>query len=93
MKSSSLCLHDLEVFGDFIVFRTDSEKIGGILNPRAAIDDFNVFIHNGGLLDLQFDGSKFFWCNGTEGAPCIWTRLQRTLASPGMVAANKFKVK
>ncbi|XP_035539652.1 uncharacterized protein LOC109020983 [Juglans regia] len=65
--------------GDFNVIWSDIERCGGRLRNRVAIDEFNRWIHQGGLLEMNSQGGKFTWCNGQQGLSRAWAKLDRVL--------------
>ena len=65
--------------GDFNVIRSDIERCGGRPRNRVAIDEFNRWIHQGGLLEMNSQGGKFTWCNGQQGLSRAWAKLDRVL--------------
>ncbi|XP_035539663.1 uncharacterized protein LOC118344032 [Juglans regia] len=65
--------------GDFNVIRSDIERCGGRQRNRVAIDEFNKWIHQGGLLEMNSQGGKFTWCNGQQGLSRAWAKLDRVL--------------
>ncbi|XP_035551714.1 uncharacterized protein LOC118349887 [Juglans regia] len=65
--------------GDFNVIRSDIERCGGRPRNRVAIDEFNKWIHQGGLLEMNSQGGKFTWCNGQQGLSRAWAKLDRVL--------------
>ncbi|XP_041004055.1 uncharacterized protein LOC121249412 [Juglans microcarpa x Juglans regia] len=72
--------------GDFNIIRTDLERRGGRSRPIAAMDDFNRWIHEGGLIDLSSHGSKFSWCNGQCGLARAWAKLDRVLFESNLMS-------
>ena len=50
--------------GDFNIIRNDSERRRGRPRPIVAMDDFNDWIHQRGLMEMASKGSCFSWCNG-----------------------------
>ncbi|KAF5445223.1 hypothetical protein F2P56_034289 [Juglans regia] len=65
--------------GDFNVIRSDIERCGGRPRNRVAIDEFNRWIHQGGLLEMNSQGGKFTWCNGQQGLSRALAKLDRVL--------------
>ncbi|KAF5465360.1 hypothetical protein F2P56_015376 [Juglans regia] len=65
--------------GDFNVIRSNIERCGGRPRNRVAIDEFNRWIHQGGLLEMNSQGGKFTWCNGQQGLSRAWAKLDRVL--------------
>lgn len=37
--------------------------------------EFREFIGDIGLIDLDYFGPKFMWCNNRQGAASIWERI------------------
>ncbi|KAK4252766.1 hypothetical protein QN277_014312 [Acacia crassicarpa] len=68
------------VVGDFNDLLSQSEKEGG--NPRAMrkIINFQGFLSDCNLMDLEFKGSQFTWCNKRDGA-IVRERLDRALGN------------
>ncbi|KAG2693480.1 hypothetical protein I3760_08G099300 [Carya illinoinensis] len=52
------------ICGDFNIIKNDSERRGGHPRPFAAMEDFNLCIHNNGWLDMRSKGPSMTWCNG-----------------------------
>lgn len=50
--------------GDFNAILWDEERRGGRPRLRVAMDDFNGFIEDCGLREMQSTGNLFSWCNG-----------------------------
>jgi len=67
------------VVGDFNIIREDSERRGGKPRPRMAMEDFNNWIENCGLMDMKSSGRRFSWCNGQRGLSHSWAKLDRGL--------------
>ncbi|XP_041024055.1 uncharacterized protein LOC121264817 [Juglans microcarpa x Juglans regia] len=72
--------------GDFNIIRTNLERRGGRPRPIAAMDDFNQWIHEGGLIDLSAQGSNFSWCNGQSGLARAWAKLDRVLLDANLLS-------
>ncbi|XP_040996123.1 uncharacterized protein LOC121242304 [Juglans microcarpa x Juglans regia] len=71
---------------DFNIIRSDLERRGGRSRPIAAMDDFNKWIHEGCLIDLNSLGSKFSWCNGQRGLARAWAKLDRVLLDANLMS-------
>ncbi|XP_043696677.1 uncharacterized protein LOC122647319 [Telopea speciosissima] len=69
------------VLGDFIVIRNHNEKIGGDPVRFEAIDDFNTFIEDSGLIDLKWKGEAMTWNNRQSGDARICCKLDRVMAN------------
>lgn len=67
------------IAGDFNVVAEDSEKMGGGVLDRYAVEDFVAFQTVCGLQDPGFVGNQFTWCNNHRGSCRIWCRLDRVL--------------
>ncbi|KAF5478473.1 hypothetical protein F2P56_005031 [Juglans regia] len=65
------------ICGDFNIIKNDSERRGGHPRPFAAMEDFNLCIHNNGWLDMCAKGPSMTWCNGQGGLARCWARLDR----------------
>ncbi|KAF5477571.1 hypothetical protein F2P56_004196 [Juglans regia] len=65
--------------GDFNIIRSDVERCGGCPRTRIAMDEFNRWIHQGGLMEMNSQGGKFTWCNGQQGLSRAWAKLDRVL--------------
>ncbi|KAF5475502.1 hypothetical protein F2P56_007302 [Juglans regia] len=72
--------------GDFNIIRSDLERRGGGSRLIAAMDDFNRWIHKGGLIYLNSHGSKFSWCNGQHGLARAWAKLDRVLLDANLMS-------
>ncbi|XP_041024617.1 uncharacterized protein LOC121265149 [Juglans microcarpa x Juglans regia] len=72
--------------GDFNIIHSDLERRGGRSRSIAAMDDFNKWIHEGGLIDLNSHGSKFSWCNGQRGLAKAWAKLDRVLLDANLMS-------
>ncbi|XP_035542088.1 uncharacterized protein LOC118344796 [Juglans regia] len=72
--------------GDFNIIRTNLERQGGRPRPIAAMDDFNQWIHEGGLIDLSAQGSNFSWCNGQSGLARAWAKLDGVLLDANLLS-------
>ncbi|KAK4271588.1 hypothetical protein QN277_020262 [Acacia crassicarpa] len=68
------------VLGDFNDLLSQSEKEGG--NPRSMrkILNFQGLLSDYNLLDLEFKGSKFTWCN-KRGSSLVRERIDRALGN------------
>ncbi|XP_042950247.1 uncharacterized protein LOC122282354 [Carya illinoinensis] len=71
--------------GDFNIIRSELEQKGGRPRPRLAMDEFNSWIHLGGLIDVKSQGCKFSWCNGQRGFSRSWAKLDRVLIDPNLL--------
>ncbi|XP_042956358.1 uncharacterized protein LOC122292186 [Carya illinoinensis] len=65
------------ICGNFNIIKNDSERRGGHPRPFAAMEDFNLCIHNNGWLDMRSKGPSMTWCNGRGGLARSWARLDR----------------
>ncbi|XP_060195442.1 uncharacterized protein LOC132624727 [Lycium barbarum] len=67
--------------GDFNAITSEHENFGGLPVTINEIQDFRSCIHNCGISDLGFSGSKFTWWNGQSGDDCIFERLDRCMGN------------
>ncbi|KAF5441792.1 hypothetical protein F2P56_037007 [Juglans regia] len=65
--------------GDFNIIRNDSEWHRGRPRPLGAMEDFNNWIQQGGLIEMASQGTAFSWCNGQHGLARSWARLDCVL--------------
>ncbi|KAF5447233.1 hypothetical protein F2P56_032801, partial [Juglans regia] len=72
--------------GNFNIIRTNLKRRGGRPRPIAAMDDFNQWIHEGGFIDLNAQGSNFSWCNGQSGLTRAWAKLDRVLLDANLLS-------
>ncbi|XP_039136217.1 uncharacterized protein LOC120273617 [Dioscorea cayenensis subsp. rotundata] len=70
------------IIGDLNTIASPSEHRGGSFNyySRKA-HAFSNFIDSNNLLDLNFSGCRFTWCNNQVGLFRRWARLDRGLAN------------
>ncbi|XP_041009336.1 uncharacterized protein LOC121253382 [Juglans microcarpa x Juglans regia] len=73
--------------GDFNIIHSDVERCGGSPRTRAAMDDFNRWIHQGRLIEMNSQGRKFSWCNGQHGLSRAWAKLDRVLLDAKLLIA------
>ncbi|XP_041025280.1 uncharacterized protein LOC121265656 [Juglans microcarpa x Juglans regia] len=73
--------------GDFNIIHLDVEICGGSPRTRVAMDDFNRWIHQGGLLEMNSQGRKFSWCNGPHGLSRAWAKLDRVFLDAKLLMA------
>ncbi|XP_043696949.1 uncharacterized protein LOC122647653 [Telopea speciosissima] len=69
------------ILGDFNVIRNHNEKIGGDPVRFEAIDDFNTFIEDSGLIDLKWKGEAMTWNNRQSGDARIRCKLDRVMVN------------
>ncbi|GJY59462.1 RNA-directed DNA polymerase, eukaryota, partial [Tanacetum coccineum] len=50
------------VLGDFNEVRSESERMGSLFNAQGA-KEFNNFILNAGLVDIQLEGYSYTWAH------------------------------
>nr|GEY47758.1 RNA-directed DNA polymerase, eukaryota [Tanacetum cinerariifolium] len=74
---------DSLVFGDFNEVRSETERRGSVFNVYRAAD-FNDFISNAGLIDIQLEGYSFTW---SHPSACKMSKLDRFLATEGFFFA------
>ncbi|XP_035546509.1 uncharacterized protein LOC118348589 [Juglans regia] len=67
--------------GDFNIIRSDVERCGGRPWTRVAMDEFNRWIHQGRLMEMNSQGGKFTWCNGQQGLSGAWAKLDRVFGA------------
>lgn len=67
------------VMRDFKCFQDDNERIGGQSRPLVAMEDFNHYINNCGLLELKYFGGRMSCYNGHEGQTRKWATLDKAL--------------
>lgn len=67
--------------GDFNVIMNSEEKLGGRPHRAYKSFDFISTMENCGLLDIDFVGPKFTWCNNRRSGKRIWKRLDRVLVN------------
>ncbi|KAF5468243.1 hypothetical protein F2P56_012410 [Juglans regia] len=77
LSSHSLGSEPCLFAGDFNIIRNNSERNGGCPRPNAAMEDFNNWIHQGGLVEMKSKGKKYSWCNGQSGLVRSWEKLDR----------------
>ncbi|XP_028059412.1 uncharacterized protein LOC114263116 [Camellia sinensis] len=75
--------------GDFNEIRNVGERIGVSRRDRG-MQEFNNFIDNCEVIDVQMLGRKFTWCNTLEGNK--WSRIDIFLLSPEWLARYKLKL-
>ncbi|KAF5458831.1 hypothetical protein F2P56_022832 [Juglans regia] len=51
------------------------------------MDDFNRWIHQGGLIEMNYQGRKFSWYNGQHGLSRAWAQLDRVLLDAKLLIA------
>lgn len=67
--------------GYFNVVTEENVKLGKRGINRKVVGDFNNFIADGQLIDADFTGSKFTWCNNFKYTQPTWARLDRVLVN------------
>ncbi|XP_042962498.1 uncharacterized protein LOC122296772 [Carya illinoinensis] len=75
------------VTGDFNIIANDGERRGGRPRPVVAMEEFNFWIHNCGLMELKFLGKSLSWCNGHASNTRSWARLDRSLVDQNVFDA------
>ncbi|GKF66595.1 RNA-directed DNA polymerase, eukaryota, partial [Tanacetum coccineum] len=70
---------DSLVLGDFNEVRSEIERRGSVFNVYGAAD-FNDFISNAGLIDIQLEGYSF---TSSHPSACKMSKLDRFLATEG----------
>ncbi|KAK2648147.1 hypothetical protein Ddye_015636 [Dipteronia dyeriana] len=66
---------------DFIEILYESEKVGGLQQPRWQLDNFRMALDECGLQDIGFVGPPFTWYNKRKGTAMIQERLDRCMCS------------
>nr|GEZ16735.1 RNA-directed DNA polymerase, eukaryota [Tanacetum cinerariifolium] len=74
---------DSLVLGDFNEVMSEAERRRSIFNIYGAAD-FNEFISNSGLIDIQLEGYSFTW---SHLSACIMSKLDRFLMTQGFFSA------
>ncbi|XP_043696901.1 uncharacterized protein LOC122647612 [Telopea speciosissima] len=69
------------VLGDFNVVRYQHEKIGGDSIRQEAVDEFNSFIDDSGLVDLKWKGEFLTWNNRQDGDARICCKLDSVMVN------------
>ncbi|CAN1132549.1 Transposon TX1 uncharacterized 149 kDa protein [Linum perenne] len=69
------------LIGDFNTLMSNEEKEGGLDLSYEALEPFNDFIFNNGLMDMGFKGQKFTWTNCRQDEDEIKERLDRALCN------------
>ncbi|KAK4383974.1 Transposon TX1 uncharacterized protein [Sesamum angolense] len=69
------------VGGDFNAVRDLSEVCGTSGDIRLAMNEFNEYILNTGLIALPVQGERFTWHNCSDDGRSLWKRLDRFLAN------------
>ncbi|XP_040987210.1 uncharacterized protein LOC121235034 [Juglans microcarpa x Juglans regia] len=87
MSSSNMGMDNCLFAGDFNINRLDLEIRGGKPRSRAAIEDFNRWIHQGRLIEMKSQERNFSWCNGQQGLARAWAKLDRVLLDPTLISA------
>ncbi|XP_042950383.1 uncharacterized protein LOC122282502 [Carya illinoinensis] len=75
------------VTGDFNIIANDGERRGGRPRSMVAMEEFNSWIHNCGLMELKYLGNCYSWCNGHVGNSRSWARLDRSLVDQHFLGA------
>lgn len=65
--------------GDFNTIIDQSEKKGGRPYSRKAMEEFQEFISDAGLLDAGYEGEPYTWCSNEVSQRRTWIRLDRVL--------------
>lgn len=71
------------VVDDFNCIQQPEEKKGG----RPFVEDtgfkeFSQFLQSNGLVDLEFVGPRFTWCNNYSDGARVWERIAIIFATP-----------
>ncbi|XP_042972834.1 uncharacterized protein LOC122304641 [Carya illinoinensis] len=72
---------------DFNIIANDGERRGGRPGSVVAMEEFNSWIHNCGLMELKYLGKSYSWCNGHAGNSRSWARLDRSLVDQQFLGA------
>ncbi|GJX57117.1 RNA-directed DNA polymerase, eukaryota [Tanacetum coccineum] len=70
------------VLGDFNEVRSESERMGSLFNAQGA-KEFNNFILNAGLVDIQLEGYSYTWAHPSASK---MSKLDRFLVSEGLIS-------
>nr|GFB07172.1 RNA-directed DNA polymerase, eukaryota [Tanacetum cinerariifolium] len=73
---------DSIVMGDFNEVRSADERMGSVFNVQGATE-FNDFISNSGLVDIQLEGYSFTWSYPSASK---MSKLDRFLVSEGLIS-------
>ncbi|GKC40920.1 RNA-directed DNA polymerase, eukaryota [Tanacetum coccineum] len=73
---------DCIVMGDFNEVRRADERMGSVFNVQGATE-FNDFISNSGLVDIQLEGYSFTWSHPSASK---MSKLDRFLVSEGLIS-------
>ncbi|KAL5856859.1 hypothetical protein ACOSQ3_004317 [Xanthoceras sorbifolium] len=68
---------------DFNEILRGDEKEGGLARVGSTMNGFREAVDSCNLLDIDFSGSKFTWCNRQFGVDVIWERLDRCFCNIG----------
>ncbi|WOK94327.1 hypothetical protein Cni_G03029 [Canna indica] len=70
------------LLGDFNCILNQDDKKGGLpFRLTSHIQNFRSFITHANLIDLNFTGPKFTWCNNKKGEARILTMLDRAFSN------------
>lgn len=67
--------------GDFNEILCQSEKFGGAIRPSSSFVNFQSWMFDCGMIDLEFKGPKFTWCNGQLGVDHIKERIDMAVCN------------
>ena len=67
--------------GDYNETIEDAEKVDGSLKPMGQMAAFRETLEKCRLVDLCFNGPRFTWNNGQDGADFIMERLDHVVAN------------
>lgn len=86
LRLSLSCMSSLNIpwllSGDFnATINKEKHKGSSFKNYAPKSKSFSKFIFKNSLIDLNFIGSHFTWCNDQDGLACRWARLDRFLAN------------
>ncbi|GJT12683.1 RNA-directed DNA polymerase, eukaryota [Tanacetum coccineum] len=70
------------VMGDFNEVRIEGERMGSIFNAKGA-NEFNNFISNSGLVEIQLEGYAFTWSHPSAAK---MSKLDRFLVTEGLLS-------
>ncbi|KAH7834630.1 hypothetical protein Vadar_018083 [Vaccinium darrowii] len=70
------------VAGDFNCILNNEEKSGGADKEEWELDDFQRFVDDNDLIDIEYVGYPFTWNNKRGGSANIRMRLDRAVANP-----------
>lgn len=71
------------VIGDFNYIDEPNEKRGGWpFVEDTSSKEFGKFLQYNGLVDLEFLGPRFTWCNNCSCGAKVWKRIDKIFVTP-----------